>query len=278
MVVQDGQFFLEGSPYHFIGTNLWYGMHLGAPQSGNQHRLVRELDHLQSIGITNLRIMACSDGPVDSPWRVSPALQNSPGIYNEDLWQGLDFLLYEMSKREMKGVLCLTNFWPWSGGMSQYVSWSDGSQIPYPPPQDNGSWLKYQLYTSRFYTEKRAKTWYLDHVDKVLNRINHCTGIPYKSDPTIMAWQLANEPRGILRSKKYRQWIDETARFIKKIDRHHLLTIGSEGNTSSSWSGNRFFLDHQFDGIDYCTIHFWAENWGWYDPANPEVSFPNALE
>ncbi|MBK8505412.1 MAG: cellulase family glycosylhydrolase [Saprospiraceae bacterium] len=278
VVVQDGQFFLEGSPYYFIGTNLWYGMHLGAPQSGNQQRLLRELDHLKSIGVNNLRIMACSEGPADSPWRVSPALQNSPGIYSDDLWQGLDFLLYEMSKREMKGVLCLTNFWPWSGGMSQYVSWSEGSQIPYPPPQKDGSWLKYQLYTSRFYVDNRAKTYYLNHVDKVLNRTNHCTGIAYRSDPTIMAWQLANEPRGILRSKKYRQWIDETAGFIKKIDRHHLLTIGSEGNTSSSWSGNRFFPDHQFNEIDYCTIHFWAENWGWYDPANPEVSYPNALK
>jgi mannan endo-1,4-beta-mannosidase len=277
VVVHDGQLFLEGSPYHFLGANLWYAMHLGAPQSGNQQRLVRELDHLKSIGVSNLRIMVSSDGPAGSPWRVSPAWQIRPGVYNEDLWQGLDFLLYEMGKREMKGVLCLTNFWPWSGGMSQYVSWSEGSQIPYPPPQDNGSWLKYQLYTSRFYGDTKAKSWYRNHVYKVLNRTNHCTGLAYKNDPTIMAWQLANEPRGILRSKKYRQWIEETARFIKEIDSHHLLTIGSEGNTSSSWSGNRFLLDHQFEDIDYCTIHFWAENWGWYDPKNPDVSFRNTL-
>jgi mannan endo-1,4-beta-mannosidase len=161
--------------------------------------------------------------------------------------------------------------------MSQFVSWSDGSQIPYPPPQKDGSWLKYQLYTSRFYSDNTAKTWYLNHIEKVLNRINHCTGIPYKSDPTIMSWQLANEPRGILKSKKYRQWIRETAKFIKAIDPHHLVTIGSEGNTSSSWSGNRFSLDHQPDEIDYCTIHFWAENWGYYDPSNHAMTFPDAL-
>ena len=34
-----------------------------------------------------------------------------------------------------------------------------------------------------------------DHIRKVINRINHVTGEAYKKDPTIMAWQLANEPR-----------------------------------------------------------------------------------
>ena len=28
-----------------------------------------------------------------------------------------------------------------------------------------------------------------------MNRTNTITGIPYRDDPTIMAWQLANEPR-----------------------------------------------------------------------------------
>ena len=116
--VEGGQFILNGQPYHFIGTNFWYGMNLGAPASGDQDRLIRELDRLYEMGVTNLRILAGSEGPMGNPWQVVPTLQPNPGTYDEDLWMGLDFLLYEIGKRNMKAVVCLTNFWPWSGGMA----------------------------------------------------------------------------------------------------------------------------------------------------------------
>lgn len=271
--VQNGSFEIDGNPYFFIGTNLWYGMHLGAPNTGDQERLIRELDFLQNLGVTNLRIMASSDGPENNPWRVVPVLRSSPDNYAEELWQGLDFLLYEMGQRNMKAVVCLSNFWPWTGGMAQYVSWSENSKIIYPPPAENGSWIRYQLYTSRFYNDTKARGFYHSHVVKVISRRNHCSGVAYVDDPTIMSWELANEPRAILRARKYRNWIKQTIELIRNLDKNHLITIGSEGNTSSIWSGNRFHLDHSMEGVDYCTIHFWPENWGWYDPKNAEGTF-----
>ena len=40
-------------PYFYIGTNLWYGCYLSDPAlPGGRQRLVRELDRLQSIGVT----------------------------------------------------------------------------------------------------------------------------------------------------------------------------------------------------------------------------------
>ena len=275
--VQGLEFYLEGKPYRFVGANLWSGMHLGAPESGDQERLIRELDRLQALSILNLRVMACSDGPPDEPWRISPVLQTEPGVYNADLLLGLDFLLYEMSKRNMKAVICLTNFWPWTGGMAQYVAWSKNeSKIPYPPPAKFGSWVRYQLYTSRFFRNPRAIEWYHQHILKIIARTNECTGIMYREDPTIMSWELANEPRAILNGRKYRQWVSKSVNLIKKLDPNHLVTIGSEGNTPSRWSGNRFAIDHAIAGIDYCTIHLWVENWGWYDSSLPEKSFDNA--
>jgi len=273
--VEGIRFIRNGQPYHFIGTNFWYGMHLADEVSGDRARLLRELDRLQALGVNNLRILAGSLGPDQEPWRVLPALQEEPGIYRETLLEGLDFLLVEMQKRDMVGVLCLNNFWPWSGGMAQYVAWSQGEAIPYPPSAEGGSWIRYMRFSSRFYKDKRAQALFENHIKRLLSRVNTITGIPYTEDPTIMSWQLANEPRGMFHAGAYRRWIRRTAALIKSLDPNHLVSLGSEGNTSTP-TGNHFWQDHRFSEIDYTTIHIWIQNWGWYDPLNPEGSFEKA--
>ncbi len=275
--VEGGQLYLDDKPYFFAGTNLWYGAQL-ASQPAGRARLVAELDQLADLGVRNLRLMATSEGPDDAPWRVTPALQPAPGLFQEEILQGLDFVLAEMSKRRMRAVVCLGNFWPWTGGMAQYVSWTEGSAIPYPPPAEGGSWVRYQLYASKFYGSREAIKRSHATIERILRRTNSINEVPYREDPTIVAWQLANEPRGILRPRKYRRWIKETAGLIKSLDTRHLVSIGSEGNTPSSWSGNRFVKDHDFDDIDYMTVHLWIQNWGWFDPANAETTYPMALE
>ncbi|NND35373.1 MAG: cellulase family glycosylhydrolase [Saprospiraceae bacterium] len=277
--IRDGYFSRGDNNYFIAGINLWYAMHLGAEVIGDRPRLITELDQLANMGINNVRIMATAEGPDTEPWRIKPSVQPEPGQYSEQLLTGLDFVLLELGKRQMTAVVCLTNFWPWSGGMAQYVAWSEKSvRIPYPPPEKNGSWIQYQLYTSRFYTNDNALNWYRQHIRKILLRENNYTGTLYRDDPTIMSWELANEPRAILKPRKYRKWISQSAEFIKELDPNHLVTIGSEGNTSSKWSGNRFFSDHQCAFIDYCTIHIWPENWGWYDPEKTKATYEDALQ
>ncbi len=276
--VRDGHFMLHGKPYRYFGTNFWQGMHLGSQQTGDRGRLVQELDHLKSLGITNLRIMAISEGPDHAPWCIQPALRPDRDHFSEDLLQGLDFLLTEMQKRDMKAVVCLGNFWPWSGGMAQLVSWATHKAIPYPPPAEEGSWTKYMLYTSQFYKIKAAQDLYLQGIDQLISRINLISQVPYIDDPTIMSWQLANEPRGMMRPKAYRSWIKSTAKHIKAMDPNHMVSIGSEGATPSKLAGNRFDRDHDFAQIDYTTIHIWIQNWGWYDPAKPGATYAEALQ
>ena len=278
ITISDQKFIKNNQPYYFIGTNFWYGMNLAAEKSGNRERLIRELDRLKALGINNLRIMAGSEGPDDAPWRIKPALQPELGIYNQDLLQGLDFLFDEMRKREMYAVVCLNNFWPWSGGMAQYVNWYEISDIPYPPPAENGSWSKYQFYTARFYKDKNAQEAFNKHIKKIVGRTNSYSGIQYKHDPAIMAWQLANEPRGILSKKAFNKWIDKTARLIKSLDNNHLLTVGSEGKTHTSFTGNQVKKNHRSQYIDYMTIHIWVQNWEWYHPNNAEESLIYAKE
>jgi len=276
--VNGKQFIRDGKPYYFLGTNFWYGMNLGSSgQGGDRDRLLRELDHLNKIGVKNLRVMGASEGPDTEPWRMRPALQVAPGEYNEEVLDGLDFLLAEMGKRDMVAIMCINNFWPWSGGMAQYVSWQDDSEIPYPPICGEGDWQTYQEYTASFYSNENAVTDFFNHLRFTVLRENPYTGTLYRDDPTIMAWQLGNEPRGINNREDFTQWIENTAKYIKSMDSNHLVTIGSEGATAHPSSGNDFFADHQSSYIDYTTIHVWVQNWGWFDPYD-EVSLSSAVE
>lgn len=112
--VENGHFLRNGKPYYYVGTNFWYGAILGSEgQGGNRQRLCRELDSLKSLGIDNLRILVGSDGERGVSAKVEPTLQVAPGVYNDTIFAGLDYLLAEMSKRDMLAVLYLNNSWEW---------------------------------------------------------------------------------------------------------------------------------------------------------------------
>lgn len=278
--VKGSQFEIDGKPYYFLGTNFWYGMNLGSKgKGGNRERLIRELDRLQSLGINNLRIVALSEGPDNEPYRMVPAVQTKPGELNEELLEGLDFLLIEMSKRKMYAVVCLANFWPWSGGMGQYIVWNGGADsIPYPPPHPGGSWDTYQKFTAKFYSNQKAVEQYWSAVQKIVTRTNSISKKAYTEDPTIMAWQLCNEPRGLDNPDDFNKWIDSTAGLIKSLDKNHLVTTGSEGYTPwPEYTATDFFQNHDGNNIDYTTVHIWVENWEWFDPAKHEATYDSSV-
>ena len=257
--VENGRFVLAGKPYYFAGANFWQGMNLGVDgPSGDRARLLRELDRLRDLGLVNLRVMASSEGPNSEPYRMVPALMTAPGEYDGSVLDGLDFLLTEMGKRGLRAVMVLNNFWQWSGGMAQYVSWHEKTPIPYP-----GDYEKFISYSARFYIYEECQDWFRDHIAMLVNRTNPYTGVKYRDDPSVFSWELANEPRRYPQS-----WIDDTAAYIKSIDSNHMVTTGSEGAPPGEPTQD-FVKTHSAPGIDYVTIHIWPQNWGWYDPKRP---------
>ena len=281
VTVNNQHFEINGKPYYYLGTNFWYGLNLGSRGAGgNRDRLVSELDQLASMGVKNLRVCAGSEGPDTEPWRMLPSMQPSPGNYNQAVVDGLDYLLFEMKKRDMKAIMCLNNFWPWSGGMGQYLVWAGAAtSIPYPPPQPGGSWTEYPKFVAQFYSNPKAIGMFEKHIEFIIKRKNPYTDIHYKDDPTIMAWELANEPRGVNNQEDFIHWVDKTAEHIKHLDPNHLVTTGSEGKTSDDkTSGTDLIKDHSSKYIDYATMHIWVQNWEWYNPFKAASTYPVAVK
>jgi mannan endo-1,4-beta-mannosidase len=278
--VSGTSFVKNGQPYHFLGTNVWYGINLAsAGKGGDRERLRRELDNLKNLGVTNLRIMAGSEGPDTEPYRMVPSMQPSAGEYNQEILEGLDFLLAEMQARDMHAVMCLTNFWNWSGGIPQYLVWAGAADsVPYPPPHPGGNWDVFQKFAASFYSNEKANTLFRNHIEFIVNRKNSVNGAQYREDPTIMSWELANEPRGINNIDAFRKWAHSTAAYLKSLDKNHLVTIGSEGETSNSFAGNHPAEDHNDPAIDYMAFHLWVENWSIFDPAKPDSTIIAATE
>jgi mannan endo-1,4-beta-mannosidase len=274
--VQGGALTIGGRPYHFVGVNFWFAPYLGAERGGDRARLVRELDHLKQLGITNLRIMASSEGPSTSPQRVHPAIQESPGVYDENLLGGMDFLLAELGKRDMRAVLILGNFFQWTGGFSQYVSWATGTPVPL-PETDNHSWDDFQNYSARFYTLDSAQTLFERYARALIGRRNRITGIAYRDDPTVMSWQLSNEPRGFAQGDAFVRWVNRAGAVVKKSAPNQLVSLGGEGKLAQPVVNTRFEDASRSPFIDYLTVHIWIENWGWFDPASSAATFDRSV-
>lgn len=277
VTVKKGKFMVGDQPYRYVGVNYWYGGLIGNNPAGKK-RIEQELNFLVSMGVSNLRVLAGAEGAgqINGVPRVEPAFQPKQGVFNEDLLQGLDFLLAEMNKRQMKAVLFISNNWEWSGGFLQYLNWN--GLIPDSILRRKLSWDEMRDYVSQFYACLPCMQQYEAQLRKLVNRVNPLTGIKYSEDPAIMSWEIANEPRPMRPHaiNAYRHFIHHTASLLKQLDKNHLVTTGSEGEMGSETMEN-FQKVHEDPAIDYLTIHIWPKNWSWFRDTAIAAGFDNVL-
>lgn len=275
--MRNGQFLLNEKAHYFIGTNFWYGAILGSKGvGGNRERLIQELDFMKTIGIENLRILIGADGDSGVPSKVEPTLQIKPGKYNDEIFDGLDFLLAEMDKREMKAVLYFTNSWEWSGGYSQYLNWAGKGKNPIPSVD---GWPAFMNYVKQYATDAKSEKMLKNHISKVVKRTNRYTNKKYIDDPTIFAWQIGNEPRAFSDSNKnaFANWLKNVAAHIKSLDKNHLVSIGSEGEWGCEMDMKLFEQIHTDKNVDYLTMHIWPKNWSWLDIKDMKGTLANSI-
>jgi hypothetical protein len=274
----DGQFVRDGKPYYFVGANFWYGAILGSEgEGGNRERLHKELDFLKSIGINNLRVLVGADGENGIKTRVEPSLQVAPGVYNDTILAGLDYFMNELRERDMTAVLYLNNSWEWSGGYSVYLQWSGHGDAVVPAVD---GWPAYMEYVKQFPQSDSAKALFANHVNYIVSRTNRYNQIKYVDDPTIMSWQIGNEPRAFSDENKepFARWMADVAAQIKSLDPNHMVSSGSEGSWGCEMDMNLFEKIHADPNINYLNIHIWPYNWSWVKADSLKELLPRAKE
>jgi mannan endo-1,4-beta-mannosidase len=278
VTVQQHQFMLNAKPYYYIGTNYWYGSYLGLEKDKKKglERLQKELNFLKEKGVTNLRVLTAVEGSgqINGVQRVKPPYQTEKGKFNEQALDGLDVLLYEMGKRDMKAILFLSNNWEWSGGFLQYLNWN--GLIADSVLRRKLNWDELRDYVSKFYSCTGCMEGYNKQVQSIVGRTNKYTKKKYTEDATIMAWELANEPRPMRSAANdaYKTWISKTAAFIKSLDKNHLVTLGHEGNMATDGNMELYEQIHADKNVDYLTIHIWPKNWGWFKEETLDKDYP----
>ncbi|MBR9705095.1 hypothetical protein GOV12_06800 [Candidatus Pacearchaeota archaeon] len=259
------EFCLDGEPFYFSGTNIYY-----LPFS-SEAEIIDSLDDAVDLGLKVVRTWGFCDGACVN----EVSFQTSPGVYNEEAFLKMDFIIDEARKRDLKLIIPLVNNWDDYGGMCEYVKWCglpnshlcDADEpFPFSGPTE---------VHDKFYTDECTKDLYKNYVNYFLNRSGSITWwYKYKDDPTIFAWELANEPR--VRSNKtgevLNEWIIEMSEYVKSIDSNHMVTPGGDGGyldkiSDPPWSwwyhgneGQDFIGNHESENIDFATFRYYPES------------------
>jgi len=277
---QGSVFLLNGCPFRFAGTNSYYQM---IHRRGTDRAGVNEvLDEMAARGMTVVRTWAFQDDASRSdclqcaPARQLRANERPIQFINEATFRGLDEFLEKARTLRLRVVLALTNHWSDFGGMRRYVLWRFGNTVE-------------GVYA--FYNDPVIREWFREYTTLIVNRRNTVNGRIYRDDPTILAWELANEPRCAdpmcATDNSLDEWIAEMSCLIKSLDPNHLVTTGMEGffgpsravRNTDSWMANegQDFLDnHAHPCIDFATFHVWPQNWGWDPIGNTEGALDRA--
>lgn len=209
------QLYLNGEAFRFAGANIyWLGLDENVrDEFGNPHnyptqfRIDNVLRTAHEMGANVVRSFAVLS--VGCELCIQPSL----GVFNEAAFESFDYAVKQAREYNIRFILPLVdNYHYYHGGRSTYTDWRG-------IPADN------------FYTNPAVIEDFKKHIAFVLNHVNPLTGLAYKDDPTIMAWETGNE----LQSDSawaYTSWTREIADYIKSIAPNQLVADGHSALTA----------------------------------------------
>ncbi|KAG4960985.1 hypothetical protein AAZX31_13G279300 [Glycine max] len=251
------QFVLDEKAFYVNGWNSYWLM-VQSVDVYSRSKVREMMKTGAKMGLTVCRTWAFNDGDYN-------ALQTSPGRFDEQAFQALDYVIAEARQHGIRLLLSLVNNLQAYGGKSQYVKWAWQEGVGLSSSNDS------------FFFDPSIRTYFKNYIKTVLTRKNTITGIEYRNDPTIFGWELINEPRCMSdpSGDTLQGWIDEMSTFVKMIDKNHLLTVGLEGfygpnDPKSStvnpelWAsrlGSDFIRNSKISNIDFASVHIYPDHW-----------------
>ena len=207
---------LSGARFRYSGPNIeWLGLEGYGPHdpAGPRFPSHFEIDDAfataAEMGAKVVRAQTIGD-TVGCPLCIEP----EQGKFNESAFQASDYALATAAKRNIRLIIplvgdCATCS---AGGLGQYLAWNGKQNL-----QD-------------FFTDPAVIAAYERHIDAVLNHVNAITGVRYRDDPTIMAWENCNmcgiitlfTGGGQAALAQVAAWSETIGAHIKQVDPHHL--------------------------------------------------------
>lgn len=254
-------FCLDGHTYYFAGANDYdiftYGGSYGDTETQwmDKARIDNHMAEMAADGVTVLRTWMFDH----ESWH---GFEPSKGSYSEQQFSEFDYILYSAAQHNIRVIPVLENYWEAYGGIDTRLSW-----------EGLGTG---QANRWRFFNQQACPgcfTQYKNYVNYALNRVNHYTGVAYKDDPAIFAWELMNEPRyenqgtdENVNGTTLRAWVDTMGAYIKGIDSNHMVDAGLEGHGTrygfGGDEGNPFVYIQQSPYVDFTSAHPYP-NEGW---------------
>jgi mannan endo-1,4-beta-mannosidase len=184
---------------------------------------------------------------------------------NYEAMKRLDYVLFYAAKYNIKVIMVPVNFEPSFGGMQWWVDQIKGAGHAH----------------VNFYTDSKVQAIYKQYLSILANRVNSINGVQFKNDPTILAWDTANEPHtkdGVdYTGKIVAQWVCNIAQYMSEtLGLKQMITSGEEGYQTNGYLGgaNRghewvqnglkgvdFATNVQCKFLSYSTVHLYPDNW-----------------
>jgi len=268
------RFTIDGKPFRFVGANvaLMY-------RDEDRERYAETLSEVAKDGVKVIRVWAHGEGGEDSPvrsiggdkndWPRKHPFRFAPDQWNEEAFVHLDKIIAESAKNKIYVQLCLVNWWRDTGGVTQYLRWAGVEDAA----DDKSPYGINVEKAMAFYSNENARKWFKAHAEKLITRKNTVTGVLYKDDPTIMAWELMNEGQApTFRWNERKKWVEEMSAFIRSLDPHHLITPGIWGYRNAT-ERRAWIEEHRLANIDFADIHNYPR-----DDLDSFVDSPKAMK
>lgn len=206
---------LAGKPFRFSGPNIeWlglvgYGPHdRSGPRYPTHFEIDDAMDTAKAMGARVVRSQTMGDS-IGCDLCIEPQL----GVFNPTAFDSIDYAIKSAHDRGLRLIITLMGDCATCtlSGAGQYMKW-----LGKPDPK-------------LFFTDPAVIAATKAHIAAVIGHRNAITGVAYKDDPTIMAWENCNLcGLGVAWTttsrdmKPYTPWVDMIGDHIRSLDRNHL--------------------------------------------------------